>query len=188
MNPLSKAGFFVIGGVRRGIARSWMCDRWKNGMLRRWVKRLPGLLILIAGGPVRLSEIVSDGRSGEDVGANPLDDIVHVHIAGLVAESVIAVEDGAVHGAHPHAVGGVEDSAEGEGGVIAFEEEAAAGGVVVDRQAVGGRGGKDGGIPGSPVQANERDQCSVIVAGVVDVEIVDCLIQGDQWVSGVPFA
>lgn len=82
-----------------------------------------------------MNGLVCNSPGGQDESADPFYDIVHVHIASLIAEAMIAVEDGTVHGAHTHAVSGGGDAVGGEGGVIAFEEKAAAGGVVIDREA-----------------------------------------------------
>jgi hypothetical protein len=175
------------GGRAAPFAIYWAERRLAVSFLIR-VEGLPCFLVGVARCPSGLFGLVGDGPGCKNIGADPFDDIVHIHIAGLVAQAMVSVEDGAVHGAHTHAVCGGGDAVEGEGCVVAFKEEAATGGVVVDAEAVGGAGGDDSGIFGGAVEADEGSQCRVVIAGVVDVELIDCFVEGDEGVRGVPRA
>ena len=77
----------------------------QDGLVAHFKQSLPGRFVRVALDPHGLRRIVGNIDRGQDVGADEFYGITHVHVAGLVAEPVIAVEDGAVESAHAETIG-----------------------------------------------------------------------------------
>lgn len=119
---------------------------------------------------------------------DPSYDVMHVHISGLITQLMIAVEDGTVHSLHAHAIGRRGYAMYSKRSIIAFEEQAAAGGIVIDVQAINPAGGDDGGVFGGAVKADQRHECGVVITGVIDIKIINDLLQWEDRVIRVPLA